>query len=189
MRMLRGNVSLLLVDGGQLVLVEVLGSLHGRVEVHALLRQVLLYNLAGLANHLLLDVLLLLTRLHLGTALSVASAAVHATIPPVLDSIVAATAQAASDLGPALAHLGDHLLNQLTLLGSDGVMVEVGLQVLVISLTALLGRASAHHARDADPVMGALRVDKAHEDVILLLGPGTSLVCRHFDRFKRLKGM
>jgi hypothetical protein len=181
MRMLRGNVCLLLVDGGQLVLVEVLGSLHGRVEVHGLLGQVLLNNLTGLANHLLLDVLLLLTSFHLGTALSVASAAVHATIPPVLDSVVAATAKAASDLGPALAHLGDHLLNQLTLLGSDGIMVEVGLQVLVVSLTALLGRASAHHARDTDPVVSALRVDKAHEDVILLLGPRTSLVCRHFE--------
>jgi hypothetical protein len=161
--------------------------LHGRVEVHGLLRHVLLNDLTRLANHLLLDVLLLLTGFHLGTALSVASAAVHATIPPVLDSVVAATAKAASDLGPALAHLGDHLLNQLTLLGSDGVMVEVGLQVLMISLTALLGRASAHHARDTDPVVGTLRVDKAHEDVILLLGPRTSLVCRHFEGSKDRK--
>lgn len=35
--------------------------------------------------------------------------------------------------------------------------------------------------------MGALRVDKAHEDVILLLGPGTSLVCRHFEGSKDWK--
>jgi hypothetical protein len=181
---LRGNVCLLLVDGGQLVLVEVLGSLHSRVEVHGLVRQMLLDDLARLTDHLLLSVLLLLAGFHLGAALSVASAAVHATIPPVLDSVVAATTQTTSDLGPALAHLSNHLLNQLTLLGSDGVMVEVGLQVLVVSLAALLGRASAHHARDADPVVSALRVDKAHEDVILLLGPGTSLVCRHFEGSK-----
>lgn len=141
------NVRLLLVDGRQLVLVEVLGSLHGRVEVHGLLRELLLLldHLAGLTDHLLLRVLLVLAGFHLGAALGVASATVHAAIPPVLDSVVAAAAQAASDLSPALAHLSDHLLNQLTLLGSDGVMVEVGLQVLVISLTALLGRASAHH--------------------------------------------
>ena len=74
---------------------------------------------------------------------SAAAATVHSTIPPVLDGIVAATTQTTGDLGPTLAHLGDHLLDENALLGSDGIMVKVGLEVLVESLTALLGRASA----------------------------------------------
>lgn len=119
--------------------------------------------------------------LHLGAALCVASAAVHATIPPVLDGVVAASAQATGNLSPSLAHLGNHLLNHLALLGSDGVVVEVRLEVLVVALTALLGRTRSHHAGNAHPVVGTLGMDQSHEHVVLMLGPGTSLVGRHVD--------
>ena len=60
------------------------------------------------------------------------------------DGVVAAATEPSRDLGPALSHLGDHLLDENALLGSDGIMVKVGLEVLVETLTALLGRASAN---------------------------------------------
>lgn len=76
----------------------------------------------------------------LGTALLVvASSSVHASIPPVLYGVVASSSQSSRDLGPTLSHLGDHLLDHDTFLGGDGVVVEVRLQVLVVSLSALLG--------------------------------------------------
>lgn len=60
-------------------------------------------------------------------------------------------------------------------------MVEIRLEVLVVALTALLRGTSSHHAADADPVVGALRVNQGHEKVVLMLGPRTSLVGRHLD--------
>lgn len=75
------------------------------------------------------------------TCLLVASASVHASIPPILHGIVAAAAEPASDLCPPLAHLGDHLLDHDAFLRSNGVMVEVGLEVLVEALSALFRRA------------------------------------------------
>jgi hypothetical protein len=134
----------------------VLGELHlGLLLVHGLLEELLRHLLLHLrlleaSGHLWVvedrDSLLLdgLANGDLLAAVVVAAAAtVHSTIPPVLDGIVAATTQTTGDLGPTLAHLGDHLLDENALLGSDGIMVEVGLEVLVESLTALLGRASA----------------------------------------------
>jgi hypothetical protein len=81
-----------------------------------------------------------LAHFKLGTALLlIASSSVHPSIPPILDGIVAASTKSAGDLGPSLAHFRNHLLDHDAFLGSDGVMVEVGLQVLMISLSALLG--------------------------------------------------
>lgn len=88
------------------------------------------------------------------------SSAVHAAIPPVLDGVVAASAKAAGDLGPALAHFANHLLDENALLGSDGVMVEVGFQILVETFATLLGRAGLNGRRDADPVVGAMDADE-----------------------------
>ena len=170
------DVSLLLVDGWKLLLV--VGALgHSLLVVHGMLwhATVLGDHLVGRAHWTLWALV------HLGAALLVASSAVLATVPPVLDGVVAATVESAGDLSPALAHLGDHLFDESTLLRSDWVVVEVWLEVLVVALTTLLWRASLDHRRDANPVVGALSVDKVEEDRVLGLGPWTSLVCRHFD--------
>lgn len=180
LRLVLSHVCLLLVDCWESMLIKVLRSLQASIAV--VRRSV---GKALLRNELALGHLLCLTGLHLDTALLVAAAAVHSSVPPVLDGIVTATTKAAGDLCPTLAHLGDHLLNHLALFGGDRIVVKVGLEVLVVSLTALLGRAGTHHARDAHPVVSALRVNKAHEDVVLLLGPWTSLVCRHFEGSSR----
>ena len=173
------NVSLLLVDGWELLLV--VGALgHALLVVHGVLGHatVLSDHLVGSAHWALW------AAVHLGAALLVTSSAVLATVPPVLDCIVAATMESACDLSPALAHLGDHLLNEGAFLWGDGVVVEMRLEVLVVTLTTLLWRAGLDHGRDANPVVGALGVDEVEEDRVLGLGPWTSLVCRHCDVWK-----
>ena len=88
------------------------------------------------------------------------SSAVHTAVPPVFDGIVAPSTQAASDFSPSFAHLGDHLLDENALLWSDGFMVQVGLQVLMEPLPALLGRPGLDCLRDADPIVSAMKVDQ-----------------------------
>lgn len=170
------NVCLLLVDGWELLLVVGL-ALHTIVGV---VQGVVLH---GVLRHHLVMVRRshwgTLADLHLGAALLVAASAVLTSVPPVLDSIVGTATKASSNLSPTLAHLGNHLLNHGTLLWGDGFMVEVWLEVLVISLTALLWGAGLDHAGDAHPVVRALGVNKAEEVLVLSLGPGSSLVGRH----------
>lgn len=138
-----------------------LRELHLRLLlVHRLLEELLRHLLLHLLRHLRCLVTsrhlrvvesgngLLLDRLanadFLAALVVAATATVHSTVPPVLDGVVTAATQTTCDLSPTLAHLSDHLLDENALLRSDGVMVEVRLEVLVETLTALLGRASAN---------------------------------------------
>lgn len=59
------------------------------------------------------------------------STAIHASVPPILHGIVAASTKSPGNLGPPLSHLGDHLLNQHTLLCRNRLMIQVRLQVLM----------------------------------------------------------
>lgn len=81
---------------------------------------------------------------------------VHATIPPVFDSIVAPVAQSSSDFSPPLAHFMHEALDNQPLLDGNGLPVERRLEVLMETLTALLGRPIVHVLRNADPVIRAL---------------------------------
>lgn len=108
------------------------------------------------------------------TTVVLALAAVLAAVPPVLDSVVTASRQATSNLGPTLTKLTDEALNGSTFLGGDGLMAERGLEVLVKSLSALLGGSGAKSLSNADPVQGAMGADKAHEVAVLMIGPRSS---------------
>lgn len=72
-------------------------------------------------------------------SLWVALPPVLAAVPPVLHCVVAASLEPPCDLSPPLAHLSDHLLDQLPLFRRDWVVVQRRLQILVVSLSALLG--------------------------------------------------
>ena len=93
--------------------------------------------------------------------------AILAAIPPVLDGVVAAAAQPTGNLRPALAHFRHHLLDQLAFFGGDGVVVEVGFEVLVVSLAALLGGTRADSTRDLDPVLRAVGRYQLHQQLVL----------------------
>ena len=124
-------------------------------KVRSLLRVqlwVLPWTVRGLVLELVLVVIALL-----------AVATVHAAVPPVLDGVVAAVLHHACDLGPLLANAGDLLLDEAALLLGDGAVVEVGLEVLVPALAALLGRARVHHLRNLHPAADALFLRHAQQ--------------------------
>lgn len=95
-----------------------------------------------------------------GAGVETSSLAIHAAVPPVLDGIVAAVAESASDLRPTLSHVVDHALDQQAFLGRDGLTVQRRLQVLVEAFSALLGRAKVHVLGDANPVVRPLFADE-----------------------------
>jgi hypothetical protein len=63
---------------------------------------------------------------------------VLASIPPILDSVVASARESACNLSPALSDGLNQLFNKLALLSRDGFVVERWLQVLMVALAALL---------------------------------------------------
>lgn len=69
-----------------------------------------------------------------------ATSAIHTTIPPVLDGIVTSSYKAPCDFCPALSHLTDQSFNYFPFFGRDGIMIQGGFQVLMISLSTLLWR-------------------------------------------------
>lgn len=81
------------------------------------------------------------------------SASVDTSVPPVLDGIIASSVELSCDLGPSLSHLLDQFFDDETFLRGDRVVVEVWLEVLVVSFAALLWRAGSDKLRDADPVV------------------------------------
>ena len=116
-----------------------------------------------------------------GAAVIETLATIHTAVPPVLDRIVAAAVESAGNLGPSLAHLSHHSLNHDTFFGRDRVEVQRRLQVLVVTLAALLGRARLNELRDAHPVVGALTVDKIKEALVFGLRPRAPSVFNHHD--------
>lgn len=105
-----------------------------------------------------------------------AALAVHAAIPPILNGVVTAVTEAASDLSPTLAHLVDHAFNHKTLVGRNGFPVQGGLKVLVEAFPTLLRRAVVHVLRDADPVVRALFTNKLQEQLIFFRDPRSTTV-------------
>ena len=89
------------------------------------------------------NVLLLLAKLHVVPSLVVASSSsVHTAVPPVLHGVVATSPKTSGDFRPSFPHVGNHLLDEEAFFRSDGVVVQVGFQVLVIPLPTLLWRPS-----------------------------------------------
>ena len=58
-------------------------------------------------------------------------------------------------------------------------MVELRLEILVVSLSTLLGRSRTDLLRDANPVVGASLIDELEEVVVLSLRPRSATMSRH----------
>jgi hypothetical protein len=63
---------------------------------------------------------------------------VHATVPPVLDGVVAPIAQPSCNLSPPFAHLFNQLFNHLSFTRIDWFVVQIGFEVLVVAFSTLL---------------------------------------------------
>lgn len=138
--------------------------------LHGVLHHLMVLVLVMLMVLMMMNLRRLRSSLEFNTALLVvASSSVHPTIPPVLHGVVAAAAKSPCDLCPSLAHLSDHLFDQNPLFGGDGVMIEIGLQVLVIPLSALLWRASLNGRRYPHPVVSSVDGDQMQEELVFLL--------------------
>jgi hypothetical protein len=103
-------------------------------------------------------------------------------IPPVLYGVIAAAMQPPRDLRPALPNLGYEALDEEALLGAHRLVVQGGLQVLVVALAALFGGPGADEGGDADPVEGSLGLHELGEVGVFGLGPGPASVGRHAGR-------
>lgn len=94
--------------------------------------------------------------------------AVLYTVPPVLDGVVAAVGpQLPGNLSPLRSHLGDERLDLVTLLLTDGCLVQAGLEVLMVSFPALLSRPRPHGLGDLNPVELSSLVDQLKQTAIL----------------------
>ena len=64
-------------------------------------------------------------------------ALLHRRVPVVLDGVVAAAGQVLGDLGPAVAHAGVQLVEELVLLLGPRRLLDLGVEVVVPALAAL----------------------------------------------------
>lgn len=83
------------------------------------------------------------------------------------------------DLGPSLSYFVHQTLNLDAFLGGDGVVVQCGLQVLVVALAAPLGRPSKCLGHPY-PVEGTIMcLDKLHQEGVFVIRPRASPVRSH----------
>ena len=80
-----------------------------------------------------------------------AAPAISAAVPPVLHGIVRTAVEMPGNLRPLLAVPRYKLLDVAALLLGDGLVVERGLEVLMVALAALLGGACAKKLRKCAP--------------------------------------
>lgn len=114
--------------------------------------------------------------------ITVSFSAVHAPIPPIFDSIVASISKPSRDLSPPASHVRNHLLNHISFLVRDRLMVKRLLQILMISFTTLLWRPMLHVLRDAHPIVGTLLLNQIKESLILVSGPWSTTSGRSCHR-------
>lgn len=94
------------------------------------------------------------------------------TVPPVFDGVVASAVQMAGYFCPALAVPVDQLFDEKALFWGDWGSVQGRLQVLMVPLTGLFGRACFQHLRDLDPVEVLFTAKEGHqvEEMLVFLG-------------------
>lgn len=104
----------------------------------------------------------------------VSTTVVVLAIPPVLDLVVAAAIEAASNFSPFLANSVNKGEDCVAFFGGERLVVEVRPEVLVITLAALFSVAGANGVSDSCPVVETNSVDLGHEQPVLHLGPRAS---------------
>lgn len=96
---------------------------------------------------------------------------VDEAVDVVLDGVVAASRKMLGDAGPCRAVLCVQIHDVAGLVFRDGIVPQIRVEVLVVSLAALLCVARSHVRGDADPVLGAHQPHECHQAVALLGRP------------------
>ncbi len=81
-------------------------------------------------------------------------------VPAVLHGVVGAAWKLLCDLGPLVANLRLHAEDDAIFFLAPPALLDVGLQVVVVALAALLSRASAELGGDGAPIAGSAGVHK-----------------------------
>ncbi len=101
----------------------------------------------------------------------------HRTVPAVLDGVVRAPRQGLGDVGPARAAPRVAPQDDLVLGGRPGQLADVGVQLVVPPLPALLARAARQVRREDGPLARAVALDRAQQELVLGGGPGALDLC------------
>jgi hypothetical protein len=109
------------------------------------------------------------------TLVSISLPPIHASIPPIFDSVIAAIPQSPCNLRPTTSHVSHHLLDHLSLLMSDRIVIQGLFQVLMVALSTLLGCSMLHMLRYANPIIRALLLDQIEEVLILVCVPWSTM--------------
>ena len=109
------------------------------------------------------------------TLSTVALPSIHASIPPVFDSIVTAIPKSSSNFCPATSHITHHPFNHFSFLVSDRVMIQRLFQILVVSFSTLLRCPVLHVLRDAYPIVGTFLLDKIKQKLVLICVPWSAV--------------
>lgn len=94
-------------------------------------------------------------------------------VESVLDGVVGPSGECLGDLAPTVAVFGVHHKDQAIFLLRPLLLADVGVEVVVPSLPALLANATRQSCCDGTPVLGPVILHHLPQDVVLLLGPGT----------------
>lgn len=110
----------------------------------------------------------------------------HRTVPAVLDGVVRAPRQGLGDVGPARAAPRVAPQDDLVLGGRPGQLADVGVQLVVPPLPALLARAARQVRREDGPLARAVALDRAQQELVLGGGPGALDLCCAWGVWGRL---
>ena len=100
--------------------------------------------------------------------------ALEVGVESILDSVISATRDVLGDLTPLFAHFPVQVNYEGVFLSSPLALVDVGVQVVVPALTALLADATGQALSDEAPVARTKFSDLVNELLVLLLAPGTA---------------
>jgi predicted hydrolase (HD superfamily) len=78
------------------------------------------------------------------------------SVPSILHCVISSTRQKLSDLSPLVSNLRLHCEDNIIFICTPAALLDVGLQVIVISLAALLRRSRLQLGGDGAPVLGTL---------------------------------
>lgn len=91
----------------------------------------------------------------------------------VLDSIICATVEDLGDLSPLVAHASMIEVEEELLLQAPCDLLDVGIQMVVPSLSTLLSNPPRKLLGDLSPFLGAVQLDELKDKQVLFLCPGT----------------
>lgn len=97
----------------------------------------------------------------------------QSTVEVILYMVIGATVQKSRDFGPPVAEFLVKFEDLLVLFLGPPILLDVGVEVIVPALAALLSDASLNVMSDLAPILSTVDAHHIDETAVLLLRPGT----------------